>query len=180
MSELRELASFEPARVSGLDWKQTSIWERSYELECGGAVLARIEFQNLLGTKADARTAKSHWTFKRTGIFTPVVTARPAESEEVVARYEPNWSGSKGSITLANGEEGQLRSVSFWGGDWGLFLGGEQPAIRFETHGLTGSAARVQLDELVRRRGDLELLLTFGFYVLVLHRMDAAAVVAAG
>lgn len=174
---------FDPSQHGSLEWRQTGAWSRSYELRSGESSIGTLEFSSGFGSLAEARISGAAWSFKRTGFFHPKATARLLGSDQNLAEYEPGWSGHKGLITLAGGERLTLQITSFWGGGWALLTEAGQSLVRFQNRGIIRHGAGVDVDMDARHRHDLALLLTFGWYILVLHQLDsdaAAVVVAAG
>jgi hypothetical protein len=165
-----------------LEWKQQSAFGRFHELKGGDTVYAAVEFVKRFGSLAEARTAGGAWTYKRRGMMSPAVSARAPGSETDVAVYKPNWSSSKGELTLASGEKLQFRSESFWGKDWLLITEAGQPLLRFATRGVMKHGAEVTLEPACRERADLPLLITFCWYLLLLYieDMSGAAVLSPG
>ncbi len=172
------MIEFDRRQMSGLEWRQESAFGRRYNLKLGDSVLAEVAFVKTLGTLAEARTAKSAWSFKRKGVFSSTVGARPLGEEREVATYLPNWTSSKGLMRLDNGEEFQLRSANFWASEWLLSDLDGAPVLRFHNRGFLKHGAQVDIEEKGRAHPQLELLLTLTWYILVLHQMDAT--VAAG
>lgn len=160
---------------TALEWVQRSAFGRYYELKGGDSVYAAIEFVKRFGSLAEARASSGMWTYKRRGMMSPVVSARVPGSEADVALYKPNWSSSKGEMTLAGGEKLQFRSESFWGSDWVLSDGAGQALMLFHTHGVIKHNARVSLEPAGRGRPDVALLVTFCWYLLLLYQEDMAA-----
>ena len=158
---------------STLEWKQQSAFGRYYELKGGDTVYATLEFVKRFGSLAEARTAGGTWTFKRRGMMSPAVSARTPGSESDLAVYKPNWSSSKGELTLASGEKLLFRSESFWGSDWILTDGAGQPLLRFVTRGVFKHGAEVTAEPAGRARPDMPLLATFCWYLLLLYLEDA-------
>lgn len=164
---------------STLEWKQESAFGRYFELKGGDSVYATLEFVKRFGSLAEARTAAGAWTYKRRGMMSPAVSARAAGSEADLAVYKPNWSSSKGTLTVVGGEVLEFRSASFWGQDWILSDPGGQNLLRFVTKGVVKQGSEVHVEAAARGRSDLPLLLTFCWYLLLLYQEDmgAAAVV---
>ncbi len=160
--------------TGGLAWQQNSMWTRRWELRSADSLLAELHFDSPFGSLATAAAAGAAWTFKRSGFFSPVVTARTAGTETDVASYRPHWPQSSGRL-LAGSEQLEFRSVSFWASRWALFSPQDQELIAFENTGLTHRGASVTIHESARRRADLPLLLTFCWYLLVLYMEDASA-----
>ena len=174
---------FDPSQHDSLEWRQTWAWSRAYELLSGESQVGALEFSSDFGSLAEAKVFGVAWSFKRTGFFHPKATARVLGSDQNLAEYEPGWSGHKGHITLAGGERLILQITSFWGGEWALLTEAGQSLLRFQNRGIIRHGAGVDVDRDARHRPDLALLLTFSWYILVLHQLDsdaAAVVVAAG
>ena len=160
-------------QLAGLEWRQASAFSRTFDLYSGDSILAHLEWLKVLGTLASARTAEAHWTFKRTGFLTSVVTARVAGTEADIASYEPRWSGTKGQLHVG-GQTLHLKGANFWATQW-ILLDGETPLLQFGSHGVFKTAAEVTVTEAARERPDLPLLLCFVWYILLLHMQDSAS-----
>jgi hypothetical protein len=157
-----------------LDWKQLSAFGRYFELKCGDNTYAALEFVKKFGSLAEARTLAGAWTFKRRGMMSPAVTARLAGSEQEAAVYRPNWSSTRGELTLAGGEALDFRSGTLWGQDWVLSAPGDVPLLRFATRTLLKRNCEVVVEPAARERADLPLLLSFCWYLLLLYQDDMA------
>jgi hypothetical protein len=118
------------------------------------------------------------WTFKRTGFLSPKVTARVAGSEQDVALYEPNWTGTKGIFHLQGGELLDFRAKNMWASEWLLVDGRGQEILKYTTKGLWKSGASLHTGPALRERPDLAFLIMLTWYVLVLHIEDGSAVAA--
>lgn len=162
--------------TGGLAWQQNSMWARHWELRSADSLLAELHFDSALGSRATATAAGAAWTFKRSGFFSPIVTARAAGVETDIATYQPHWPQSRGSLTIGQ-EQLDFRAVSFWGSRWALFQQ-EQELIGFENTGMMHHGANVTVHESARSRADLPLLLTFCWYLLVLYMEDASTIAA--
>ena len=165
-------------QLAGLEWSQPSGFSRRYELKAGDTMLAELAFQKTFGTLAEATTAESVWTCKRSGFLTPHVTARLAGSEADVAVYEPNWTSTKGRLRIG-GEVLELKVGNFWGTQWVVLDSQGAEIMRLKNQGVLHHGATVEVSEKARSRADMALLLTMVWYILLLHMQDTAAVVAA-
>ncbi len=165
--------------IDRMDWVQPSVLSRSYEIRLADRVMGTLEFESTFGSRATARAGESRWTFKRTGFFSPKVTARVEGTEIEVARYEPVWTGTKGTLYLPGGERLQLRASNFWNSEWMLEQENGGEIMRLHTRGVMHQGASVELAELGRSREDVPLLAAIGWYILLLYISDAAATTAA-
>ena len=177
------------AEVSSLPlaFTQPKALARHFELHAGGEVVGDLEFRSSFGSLAPARTAESTWTFKRIGFFSPRATARGETSERDLAVYTPRWTSHDGGVALASGEQLRFGAANFWGTRFALgdaegrtlaTFGPEPETHRFSD--LFRTQALVTVDPAASVRPDLALLLLFGWYLVVLHHQDAAAVTATG
>lgn len=172
------MIGFDRRQLNGLEWHQESAFGRTYHLKAGESVLAEVAFKKALGTLAEARTASSAWSFKRRGVFSSVVGARPMGEDREIAAYHPNWSSSKGLLKLENGEELHLKSANFWASEWVLSEAGGQELLRYHSQGFLKHGARLEVSEKAKQHPQLELLIVLTWYILVLHQMDSSAAVA--
>ena len=160
--------------TGGLMWQQNSMWNRHWELRSADSLMAELHFDSSFGSRATATAAGAAWTFKRSGVFSPVVTARVAGVETDIAAYRPNLLQQNGRLFVGQ-DQLEFRSVTFWGNRWALFSSQDQELIAFENTGLIHHGANVTVHEAARSRADLPLLLTFCWYLLVLYMEDASA-----
>jgi hypothetical protein len=176
------MIAIDPRQLSGLEWKQPAAFRRGYELRSGDSVLASLDFVKMLGSLAEGEVVGGRWTFKRSGFLAPKATARVEGSEQDIALYEPNWSGTKGLFRLAGGEILDFKSTNFWASEWVLADSRGTQLLRYHTKGVLRAGAALELSPDLKQRADLPLLLLLTWYVLVLHQEDtgSAAVVAGG
>ena len=166
----------DPRQTGGLSWVQHSMWKRHWELRAGDALLAELQFNSPFGSLATATAAGAAWTFKRTGFFSPVVTARAVGQEADVATYQPSWPQHRGRLFIG-ADELELRSANFWGTRYALAAAGQE-LLSFENTGTMHHGANVIVHEAARNRADLPLLLTLCWYLLVLYMEDSSSVAA--
>jgi hypothetical protein len=151
-----------------------------FELRASDEPAARLRWIKRWGSLAEAEVAEGRWTFKRAGFLRPRVTVRREGSEVDAAVHEPGWSGN-GTLTLAGGRTLRWVSTSFWGSHWEFRDPGDSPLVHFHVKsGLRVMGAAVTVHAAARRMPELPLLLTLGFYLIVLMVNDAAAGAAAG
>ena len=185
-------------------WRQTHALKQEYALRAGDEVLATLRWQKPFGSLALAKTAERGWTFKRSGFWQPRVTARPVGSERDVATFKPEWTGG-GTLTTDGGRSFRWASTGFWRQQWSWRDADDAPLVQFQDRSGLKSEARVtlspvaaalpevaQVDDLYRPVArealgppsvalpELPLLVTLGWYLLVLAAQDTAAAGAAG
>jgi hypothetical protein len=169
------LTPIDSSSLQTCEWRQEEAFRRSWELWDSYKQLAELRFPKMFGSSAVASIAGATWTFKRVGFFSPRTTARPEGGAADIAVYEPNFSGSKGTLTVGGGAQVRLRSANFWSTEWVI----EDPAgtalVVFHNKGMFKHGATVEVSDAGRGRTDLALLLTFGWYILVLYMEDASA-----
>lgn len=156
---------------SNLRWRQPATFARRYELSGGGAVIAELEFVKKAGSLARGRSNNQEWTFERQGMAFSKPVIRDAEGTQI-GEYRSNTFGNRGTLAL-DGRRYDLAATTKWNTDWQWLdaHGDGLAGFRFKS-GLP-NAAEVFLGD--PDLPDLGLLLTFGFYVLILPHEDAAA-----
>lgn len=186
-----------------LVWRQPSALRQDYELRAGEELLATLRWEKAWGTLATARTAETAWTFKRSGFWQQRVGVRPLGSEREVATFAPDWKGD-GTLTAESGRTFRWAGKGFWGLEkvW-RERDDAPPLIGFKNLGKLKTEARVvlspvaaalpettQLDDLYQplppeamgppsaSLAELPLLVTLGFYLMVLEIMDTAVAAA--
>lgn len=163
---------FRTGLAGPLEWKQSAVAQRHYELRAGGEKAAELEFLKMFGTLARGRAAAGTWTLKRTGFLSPIVTARREGEEADCAMYHPNFSASQGQVRLASGETFEFRLAGVWSRSAILMDNERREVFRVHLKGdfSAGAAVEVRLAETP----ELELLLLLTWYVLVLQMQDEA------
>lgn len=163
-----------------LEWKQESAFGRYFELKGGENVYASIEFVKKFGSLAEAKTSAGSWSFKRRGMLSPTIAAKPLGGEADIAWYKPTWSARKGELSLPGGQTLHFEATSLLGKEWNLTGAEGEPLLRFTTRGVMKHGSRVRIEPAGRARADLPLLLCLCWYLIELYRLDAEAGAAAG
>lgn len=184
-----------------LFWRQPSAFKEYYELRAGDEVLATLHWETAWGALATARTAEGAWTFKRSiSFWHQHVDVYPLGSEREVATFVPGWTGN-GTLTVEGVRTFQWVGKGILGLEK-LWQEREDapPLIEFKHAGSLKTEARVtlsqvaaalpettQLDDLYTPLPpeqmvppslplvELPLLVTFGFFLMILAARDAAA-----
>ena len=183
-----------------LIWRQPSAFKEHYELRASDEVLATLHWESAWRTLSTARTAAGAWTFKRSGFWQQRIGVRPIGSEREVAVFVPDWSGNgiltvEGERTFRWSGKGILGQEKLWQDDESSppLIGFKRVnSLKTEAHvSLSLVAARlpetVELDDLYvpvppeamsppsQPLVELPLLVTIGFYLMVLKSRDDAA-----
>lgn len=162
-------------------WVQPEQRERRFELRSGDDVVARLDWQKMLGTLATARTAAGEWTFKRSGFLSPRVTARAPGSDADVAIFVPAVNGNGTLETV--GRKFAWKNVSFWGNSWAFLSQDGKPLVTFKPGCGLDTILRLETQVSVAPDAaglpELPLLLALGWYLMMLMADDTAAAVAA-
>jgi len=122
------------------------------------------------GSFATAVCSEGRWTFKRQGVFKPVVTGRVIESETDIVRFGPDWR-SGGEIELGE-KRFRWKAENFWSSSWRLLDSQEAEVIACREKFSFGLKSELVLGEAGRRLGELPLLVMFCCYLRVLAYED--------
>jgi hypothetical protein len=169
-------------------WFQPRTLERSFELRDGERLLGTLQFPKWSGSLAMASLAAGEWTFKRVGFFRPRVTVRLPGQEADVAVYQPKGWGSGGEVQFAGGRIFAWKPANFWATRYAFLDGAERAIVTFKPGGeeskwsdLFKFQALVEIDPSADGLEELPLLVSLGWYLMILHHDDSegAAVVAA-
>lgn len=164
-----------PGVGTRFEWSQPEAFRRFHQLMADGQVVAGLRFEKTCGTLATAEYGDARWTFKRTGFWSPRVVVRQAGSETDLAVFTPRWSGG-GELAFAAGRKFELKSLSFWGGEWAFETadGSEVVSVR-GPHGLVRNRGEASLGLCAARLPETPVLLLLIWYLRLLMQEDAAA-----
>lgn len=154
-----------------LRWRQPAAFARRYELRGTSGLVAELEFVKNAGSLARARTALHEWQFERKGQAFSKPLVRDARGA-LLAEYRPNQFGNRGHLPL-DGRSYELAATNQWNSDWQWLDPDGHGLLGFRFKSGIPNAAEVFVGE--GEHPDLGLLITFGFYVLILDREDASA-----
>lgn len=180
------MESIRNARNLTLYWAQPKSMQRSFVLHSAELEFASLEFQSAFGSLAIATTAEGSWSFKRMGFFNPRVTIRRSGEQAELGTYRPRWTGKEGTLSLSNGRDFGWRATNFWGtryafldsaGDELLWF--KEGAEESRLANLLKIQAQVGIEPFGWQLVEPELLVTLGWYLLILHHEDSAAAAAA-
>ena len=182
------MKSIRSVEAEQLNWIQPKALEQTFELRGNEDLYASLIFPKSLGSLAEAEASNGKWTFKRVGFFNVTITIREVGKETDLAVYKPKRMSYSGSLEFSNGEIFHWQSSNFWSTKFEFqdvnnntvvaFKSGiEEPKLKdwFKTQ------ARVEFSEKAKKYPELELLILFGWYLIIALQLDssAGAVVAA-
>jgi len=154
-------------------WTPSQAVKKSYELRAGEEVVGTLSWQR--GSLAAADIADNHWTFKREGFWHPRVTVRVAGSETDSAIFRPGWSGA-GALELAPARQIKWSAANMWHSQWDWQETDGRPLVHFKSQqGWTKQTGTVVVDPAAAALSELPLLVSLGWYLLVLLAQDTAA-----
>jgi hypothetical protein len=115
------------------------------------------------------------------GFFTARVTIRSPGSDADLAVFKPSWG--YGGTLEAPGRAYAWRKLDFWGNKWGFFWPEGTALLRFGYAGGRGTLFKLEgavevSPGSVSTNPDMPLLVTLGWYIMVLMHDDNAAVAA--
>lgn len=167
-----------------LYWVQPRTLTREFELRNDVGVLATLKFETPFGSLATARASSGTWSLKRIGFFRPVITVREIDKEDNIAVYRPRWTGAEGDVDL-NDQTYAFRTSNFWATQFDIRDSDGHLLITYRSgskkHAL-GDLFKTQAEVSVADPGAnpevLALLILIGWYIIVLHNEDSAAIAA--
>ena len=168
------MPSLNPGIWTGLTWQQPHAFNRSAELRSGDSVIGGLTFVKQFGSLAEGRVGDQSWTLKRRGFLNPEVSVRAAGSEQEIATYKPNWTGTKGLI-LVNGKQFHLRAGNMWASEWLLESDEGHPLAQLHNKGFLKHGATLEVPPVARELEELPLLMVLCWYVLTLFQQDSSS-----
>jgi len=157
------------------EWRQPEAFRRFHQLIADGQVVASLRFEKVCGTLATAEYGGARWTFKRTGFWSPRVGVRQAGSDTDLAIFTPRWNGG-GQLAFAAGRKFELKSLSFWEGDWAFeTVDGSEVVSVHGPHGLAHRRGEAALGLCAASLPETPILLLLIWYLRILMLEDAAA-----
>ena len=175
----------EPLRItpgSHLSWSQPKALQRTFELRDGDRLLGTLSFATSWGSLAEASMAAGEWTFKRVGFFRPRVTVRRREQETDLAVYQPKGWGSEGELQFAGGRIYAWKPANFWATRFNFVDATGRALVAFKPGAEESKwsdifkfQALVEIDHSASRLEELPLLVSLGWYLMILHHQDSAS-----
>lgn len=173
------LEPFSDAPTKTWQWRKVQAAKRTFALRSDDTLLAGLRFEKSSGSLATADTAQGRLSFKRTGVFKVRMTVWRAGTAEELGVFTPKWHDWGGGLELAGGRRFSWRGVSMWstGFEWASEDG--TVLLRLEHSSKSKTEADVTLAPEGLAEPELPLLVTFGYYLLVLMADDMVAIAGA-
>ena len=171
------------AKGAVLFWEQPKAFQSRFLLIAGDDIYGELDFSSGFSTSAQAVSIEDRWIYKRVGLLSTRVIIRRAGSESDLAVYSPRWSGTAGEIRFTTGEQYQWRVDNFWAskyvlsGDDGLvmitYLSGSRDR---KLSNIFKQQAQVVIASEAWQLSYLPILISLGWYLVILHIEDSSAV----
>ena len=167
---------------SRLSWSQPKARERKFELRDGNRLLGAVSFVKSFGSLAEASMAAGDWTFKRVGFLRPRVTVRRRAQEMDLAVYQPTgWRGD-GELQIAGGRIYAWKPANFWATRYDFVDTAGNALVAFKPgaeeskwSNIFKFQALVEVHASASRLEELPLLVSLGWYLMILHHEDASS-----
>ncbi len=173
MNTIREFAG-QPLR-----WVQPKAVKQQFELHSGDEVLAVMQWQSSWRSSATAETAEGNWSFNRRG-FRQQVSIEANRADLPIPTLSRRWTGSA-TLTFPDGQSYLWKRSGFWGIKRAWTTPDGVPLVTFKTaYGLFKTGGEVAIEPTAATLPELALLMTLGWYLVVMAARDAAAASAAG
>lgn len=167
---------------SRFSWSQPKALQRTFELRDGDRLLGTLNFVRSFGSLAEACMAAGEWTFKRVGYFRPRVTVRRRGQEMDLAVYQPKGWGSEGELQFAGGHIYAWKPANFWATKFNFEDSAGKALVAFKPGSeesrlsdLFKFQALIEVDPSAGQLAELPLLVTLGWYLMILHHEDASS-----
>ncbi len=179
------MEAFDILREGRIFWTQENAMDKSFRLFSDEQLIGTLDFRSIFGTLAEATTSIQTWTFKRVGFLNVRVTVRKPDEDLDYAVFYPRIFGD-GLLQIMDGRSFSWAPLNFWRTKWMFFDNGDIPILQFAEGGqefkiseIFKTQAEVTILDASLSTQELALLVPFGFYLLILHKNDAAAGAAA-
>ena len=163
-------------------WCQPQAMHRTFELRDGDQLHGTLHFPKALGSLAEASLAAGEWTFKRVGFFRARVTVRRRGLEADLAVYQPKGWGMEGELQFARGRSYGWKPANFWATKYAFVDGVGKTLVTFKPGteeskwtDLFKFQALVEIDPSANWLEELPVLVSLGWYLMILHHQDTAS-----
>jgi hypothetical protein len=158
-------------------WMQPKAMQQQFELHGGDEVLASIRWESSWRSRATAETAEGSWSFRRQG-FRQQVVIESNWGDAELPTLQRSWTG-KATLSFPDGHSYLWRRNGFWGIKRVWTTPEGEPLLNFTTRqGFLKTGGEVEIAPLAAALPELALLVTLGWYLVIMERRDAAAAAA--
>ena len=158
-------------RDQELAWTQTGYCHGEYELRADDEIVAMLRWQG--GGFAIAETADGRWSFERPGFGRSPVSVRDVRSGVGIAAFGSNWKGG-GTLDVPRGRRFLWTPANFWRSRWVWRQEGRTALMSLESrHRIVKAEGRVRLERAALALPERGLLVTLGWYLLVMRARDS-------
>jgi hypothetical protein len=167
MKAIREFAGLP------LLWVQPKAMQQQFELRCGDEVLAVMRWESSWRSGATAEMAEGSWSFRRQG-FRQEVVIEPAWGGAAVPTLRRHWGSA--TLSFPDGHRYLWKRNGFWGTKRAWTAVDGVPLLGFKARpGFLKTGGEVEIYPLAAALPELALLVTLGWYLVVMEGRDAAA-----
>ena len=166
-----------------LFWEQPEGLRRNFVLCAGENIYAKLDFPSALSTLAEVTVGEDRWAFERKGFLATRVTICRLNSDDVIADYRPKWTGTQGSIRFFTGGIYRWSVANFWATRYILSSEDGHELITYHSDSrkkrfsdIFKQQARVIIGPEVWQLKALPMLLSFGWYLVILYSEDSTVV----
>jgi hypothetical protein len=171
-----------------LNWTQPHALRRYHELRSDRGLYATLKWKRMFGSLAVAECSEGRYSFKRAGFLRPYVTVREENSESDLAImkfrsgsvFMNTAFGLSGVLEFETGSRFTFNRLSFWKSRWAFADVNGVPVVTFERKMRGKPTGKVTIDCDSRREPYLHILLTVGWYVIILDYEEEEAAIGTG
>ena len=157
-------------RGQELAWTQTGYCHGEYELQAGDEVVATLRWHG--ESLAIAETADGHWSFERPGYRRARVSVKTVGSGTQIAVISFYWTGGA-TLELAGGKLFHWSATNFWGSRWGWRDADGTELMSLRSKQRLKVSGLVESSQATATLPEFDLLVTLGWYLLVMHSQDS-------
>jgi hypothetical protein len=171
------LAPFSSVDRSTLRWLRSADSPVEFTLSAGEVPVARLHWQESVGSLARAETASGEWSLKRGGFLNPHITVRAASGGETLARLTVHLSYH--AIELASGTTYRFHRAGVLVPAWKITTDAGREVLHIEPvrEGRKLVAGAVLASPTAVDLSELLLLVVMGWYFIVLAWFEDEALV---
>ncbi len=157
-------------RGQELAWTQTGYYHGEYELQAGDEVVATLRWRG--GSLGIAETADGVWSFKRPGLRRSRVSIRRAGSGTEIAVFSSSWIGG-GTLELVGGRLFYWSATNLWRSRWVWREANGTELVSLRSRQRIRLSGQVEWSQAAAALPELDLLVTLGWYLLVMRAQDS-------